>query len=69
MPARGKALGLPVVPIPGTRSPARVTENAGAVRVQLDAASMRRLDVAADLVQGDRNLSFAPRDWISTGRE
>ena len=67
--ARGESLGLPVVPIPGTRSPARVTENARAVRVQLDAASMRRLDVAADLVQGDRNLSFAPRDWISTGRE
>jgi aryl-alcohol dehydrogenase-like predicted oxidoreductase len=67
--ARGESLGLPVVPIPGTRSPARVTENAGAVRVQLDAASMRRLDVAADLVQGDRNLSFAPRDWISIGRE
>ncbi|OJF13719.1 aldo/keto reductase [Couchioplanes caeruleus] len=67
--ARGEALGLPVVPIPGTRVAARVTENAGALRVRLSPAQKARLDSAADLVQGGRNLSFAPKDWISAGRE
>lgn len=67
--ARGEALGLPVVPIPGTRSPARVTENAGATAVRLDAAARRRLDEVASLTRGGRNLSFAAPDWISAGRE
>lgn len=67
--ARGEALGLPVVPIPGTRSPDRVTENAGAAAVRLHDAARGRLDEVAALVQGGRNLSFAAPDWISAGRE
>jgi aryl-alcohol dehydrogenase-like predicted oxidoreductase len=67
--ARGEAVGLPVVPIPGTRSPARVSENAGAVRVRLGADAVRRLDAVAAVVHGGRNLSFASPDWISAGRE
>ncbi|GGQ37897.1 aldo/keto reductase [Couchioplanes azureus] len=67
--AQGAALGLPVVPIPGTRRPARVTENADALRVVLDPAQKARLDGAADLVRGSRSLSFTPRDWVSADRE
>ena len=67
--AQGEAFGLPVVPIPGTRSPARVTENAEALRVRLSPAQKARLDGAADLVEGDRRLTFAPQDWISADRE
>jgi aryl-alcohol dehydrogenase-like predicted oxidoreductase len=67
--ARGEAVGLPVVPIPGTRSPARVSENAGAVSVRLGADALRRLDTVAAVVRGGRNLSFASSDWISAGRE
>ncbi|MEV6601850.1 aldo/keto reductase [Actinoplanes sp. NPDC051346] len=67
--AQGEALGLAVVPIPGTRSPERVTENAAALRVSLSPAQKARLDSAADLVEGDRNLTFMPRDWISADRE
>jgi aryl-alcohol dehydrogenase-like predicted oxidoreductase len=66
--AQGEVLGLPVVPIPGTRSVERLTENAGAVRVRLDPDQKGRLDAAAALVQGDRNLT-ASKDWISAGRE
>lgn len=67
--ARGETLGLPVVPIPGTRSPARVTENAGAAAIRLGDDARLRLDEVADLTQGGRNLSFAAPDWISAGRE
>ncbi|GIJ63422.1 aldo/keto reductase [Virgisporangium aurantiacum] len=66
--AQGEALGLPVVPIPGTRSAKRVSENAGAVEVRLTAEQKARLDGAADLVQGGRNLTTSA-DWISSGRE
>ncbi|MBL7256024.1 aldo/keto reductase [Paractinoplanes lichenicola] len=67
--AQGEAYGLPVVPIPGTRSPHRVTENAEALRVRLDAEQRSRLDEAAELVHGDRNLSFTTKGWISADRE
>jgi aryl-alcohol dehydrogenase-like predicted oxidoreductase len=66
--AQGEALGLPVVPIPGTRSAQRVSENADAVALRLTADQKARLDSAADLVQGGRNL-VASADWISSGRE
>lgn len=49
--ASGEALSLPVVPSPGTRSPERVSENAAAARLVLDADAMRRLDAAAALVR------------------
>ena len=67
--AQGEAFGLPVVPIPGTRSPHRVTENAGALRVRLGADQKSRLDEAAELVRGGRNLTFTTKDWISAARE
>ena len=67
---RGDELGLPVVPIPGTRTPSRVDENAGACAVapRLTADHLARLDTAADVVTGDRNIVSDPR-WISSGRE
>ena len=35
-----------VVPIPGSRSPDRIAENAAAVRIELDAATLARIDAA-----------------------
>jgi len=67
--AQGEALGLPVVPIPGTRSPQRMTENAEALQIRLSADQKSRLDKAAELAQGRRNISFTPKGWISADRE
>ncbi|MBB3036419.1 aldo/keto reductase [Hoyosella altamirensis] len=67
--AQGERLGIPVVPIPGTRSAARVRENAAATTIALSGDQLARLDSASDLVEGGRNLSFASDDWISAGRE
>lgn len=67
--AQGRRLGLPVVPIPGTRRAERVRENAGALDVRLTSDQMAQLDAAADLVVGGRNLTFNGPDWISSGRE
>lgn len=67
--AQGERLGLPVVPIPGSRNPERMAENAGALSLHLDADDLARLDAAADLVVGDRNLTFNGPEWISSGRE
>ena len=39
--------GADIVPIPGTRRPERVVENAGAAAVRLDAATLRRIDAVA----------------------
>ena len=66
--AQGARLGIPVVPIPGTRRPERVDENLGALGVRLDEEQLGRLEAAAALVEGDRNLSRDPA-WISSGRE
>jgi len=66
--AQGERLGLPVVPIPGTRRPERVDENLGALAVRLDGDQLGRLDEAAALAEGGRNLSQDPA-WISSGRE
>ncbi|MDD9348866.1 aldo/keto reductase, partial [Mumia sp.] len=62
----GRRLGLPVVPIPGTRRPERVDENVGAVSVRLDAASLAMLDDVSSAVVGDRS---ADPTWVSAGRE
>lgn len=67
--AQGEALGLPVVPIPGTRSAERLTENAAAVHLRLTPRQLTRLDAVAGLVHGGRNLSFTARGWISADRE
>lgn len=67
--AQGERLGLPVVPIPGSRRSSRMVENAGAVGLRLTAEQLTRLDAIADLVVGDRNLSFNDPTLISAGRE
>lgn len=63
---QGRRFGLPVVPIPGTRRPQRIDENAGALRVELSEADLDVLDSAADLVVGERS---ANPTWVSKGRE
>ena len=63
---KGRALGIPVVPIPGTRSPERVDENVAALGVALSSEHVARLDALAARVQGGR--SFDPT-WVSQGRE
>lgn len=65
---QGRRRGLAVVPIPGTRSAARVAENAAATRVFLDDDSMAALDGIAASVSGSRNIVSDP-EWISSGRE
>ncbi|WP_242676902.1 aldo/keto reductase [Rhodococcus sp. ABRD24] len=67
--SRGTRLGLPVVPIPGTRHAARVDENADSLTVALTNEQLTRLDSAVWLVMGDRNLTFNRPQWISAGRE
>jgi aryl-alcohol dehydrogenase-like predicted oxidoreductase len=47
-------LGIPVVPIPGTRRRERLEQNAGAVDLRLDEAALARLDPISDQVAGDR---------------
>ncbi|MFC7910748.1 aldo/keto reductase [Streptomyces nigra] len=58
--------GLPVVPIPGTRSPARVEENTAATRIELDAAELALLEPLAYRVSGTR---YADMSFTSAGRE
>ncbi|MDO9458339.1 aldo/keto reductase [Nocardioides sp.] len=65
---RGGELGLPVVPIPGTRRPARVDENLGSLDVVLDEEAMRVLGGLADAVVGARSDQDDP-DWVSDTRE
>ena len=64
--AQGKRLGLPVVPIPGTRRAERIDENLGALALNLTPAQLERLDSAADAVVGSRS---ADPNWVSQGRE
>ncbi|MGV9231021.1 aldo/keto reductase [Streptomyces nigra] len=63
---RAAVHGLPVVPIPGTRSPARVEENTAATRIELDAAELALLEPLADRVSGTR---YADMSFTSAGRE
>ncbi|MET4622236.1 aryl-alcohol dehydrogenase-like predicted oxidoreductase [Arthrobacter sp. 2762] len=63
---QGKRLGLPVVPIPGTRKTHRIDENLGALSLQLGTAQLEVLDQAADAVVGSRS---ADPNWVSQGRE
>ncbi|GAA2523225.1 MULTISPECIES: aldo/keto reductase [Streptomyces] len=58
--------GLPVVPIPGTRKPARVEENTAATRIVLTDEELARLDPIAGKVAGDR---YADMAFTSAGRE
>lgn len=63
---QGRRLGLPVVPIPGTRRAQRIDENLGALTLELGAAQLDVLDGAASAVVGSRSAD--PR-WVSQGRE
>ena len=65
---RGEQLGLPVVPIPGTRRAARVDENVGSLGVQLDPARLALLDELAGAVVGPRSDHSDP-NWVSATRE
>ncbi|WP_433437053.1 aldo/keto reductase [Nonomuraea sp. CA-141351] len=51
---REEVHGIPVVPIPGTKSPGRLVENAGAVGIELTAEELAALDPIAAQVAGDR---------------
>jgi aryl-alcohol dehydrogenase-like predicted oxidoreductase len=64
--AQGRKLGLPVVPIPGTRKAARIDENLGALKLDFTTAQLEKLDAAADAVVGSRS---ADPNWVSEGRE
>jgi aryl-alcohol dehydrogenase-like predicted oxidoreductase len=64
--AQGRTLGLPVVPIPGTRKASRIDENLGALALHFTAAQLETLGAAADAVVGSRS---ADPNWVSEGRE
>ncbi len=66
--AAGDRLGLPVVPIPGTRRPERITENAGATSISLTADDLRIIDDLSAQVRGDRS-DFDDPNWTSDTRE
>ncbi|MEU6347978.1 aldo/keto reductase [Streptomyces sp. NPDC047072] len=57
---------LPVVPIPGTRKPSRVEENAAATRIELTKEELELLEPIAGQVAGDR---YADMRFSSAGRE
>ncbi|MFJ1758845.1 aldo/keto reductase [Amycolatopsis sp. NPDC088138] len=63
---RERVFGLPVVPIPGTRSRTRVAENTAGAAIELTDAEVAALEPLAGQVAGDRygDMSFA-----SAGRE
>ncbi|MET9777526.1 aldo/keto reductase [Streptomyces sp. NPDC006367] len=63
---RAAVHGLPVVPIPGTRRPARVEENTAAVRIVLTDEELALLEPLAGKVAGDR---YADMTFTSAGRE
>ena len=54
MLAQGDQLGIPVVPIPGTKHAARVEENVRAAAIELSAAELPALSALADGVVGAR---------------
>ncbi|MEV0258496.1 aldo/keto reductase [Streptomyces sp. NPDC050732] len=58
--------GLPVVPIPGTRRPARVEENTAATRITLTDDDLALLNPIAADVAGNR---YADMTFTSAGRE
>ncbi|MBD1538716.1 aldo/keto reductase [Arthrobacter sp. S13_S34] len=64
--AQGRKLGLPVVPIPGTRKAHRIDENLGALDLELAPAHLDALGEASDAVVGSRS---ADPTWVSEGRE
>ncbi len=65
---RGEQLGLPVVPIPGTRRAARVDVNVASLEVRLEPAQLELLDELAGAVVGPRSDHSDP-NWVSATRE
>ncbi|MFJ2262771.1 aldo/keto reductase [Streptomyces sp. NPDC087844] len=63
---RAAVHGLPVVPIPGTRSRTRVEENTAATRVALTESDLAALEPIAAGVAGSR---YADMTFSSAGRE
>ncbi|WP_328428035.1 aldo/keto reductase [Streptomyces sp. NBC_00443] len=63
---RASVHGLPIVPIPGTRRPARVEENAAATRIVLSEQELTLLEPIAAKVSGNR---YADMSFTSAGRE
>ncbi|WP_329409442.1 aldo/keto reductase [Streptomyces sp. NBC_00704] len=63
---RGAVHGLPVIPIPGTRRPARVEENTAATAIVLSEAELALLEPISAKVAGDR---YADMRFASAGRE
>ena len=63
---KGRTLGIPLSPIPGSRFIARVDENLAAAGIRLDVAHVKRLDALAERVISGR--SFNPQ-WVSADRE
>ncbi|MDO3639072.1 aldo/keto reductase, partial [Mycolicibacterium arseniciresistens] len=63
---RAEALGVPSVPIPGTRRATRVAENLASLDVTLTAAQLAALDAAGAAVVGQRS---GDPNWVSAGRE
>ena len=52
--AQAERLGVAVATIPGTRSPARLEQNAAALELTLDAEALAALDPLSDQVTGER---------------
>ncbi len=57
-----------MVPIPGTRRPARVDENLGSLALTLDEDAVAALDGLAEAAVGPRSDRDDP-DWVSATRE
>jgi aryl-alcohol dehydrogenase-like predicted oxidoreductase len=55
--AQSERLGVPIVPIPGTRRPKWLEQNVGALDVELDEEAMARLEPISEQVAGER---YAP---------
>lgn len=64
--SRAGAHGLPVVPIPGTRSRTRLAENVAAATLVLSEAELAALEPVAARVAGPR---YADMSFTSAGRE
>lgn len=58
---QAERLGVPVVPIPGTKRVSYVEQNAGALAVHLDDAALEELDPLSDRVVGARYPSARPQ--------
>lgn len=65
--AAGERFGLPVVPIPGTRRPERIDENAAATGITLTASDLGILDDLSARVIGPRSDNDDP-NWTSDTR-